>query len=207
MKKGDAGVNNLNRVIAGIVRDPVLSGGRAITRDDYELRAGDRIIWTMNDKDLGLFNGEIGTLVEVLPNNGATVEFNEQRYKVPPEKVGNFSLAYALTVHKVQGSQFPIAIIALDGSLAHGQALSLYSRRLVYTAVTRARKTVAVVGQLKVLREAVRRHDTHKRRTALRELVGAGMAPDPTLLASEGEIPVEELELDRPKPFSDLLLP
>jgi exodeoxyribonuclease V alpha subunit len=125
----------------------------------------------MNDKDLGLFNGEIGTLLEVLPNNGATVEFNEQRYKIPPEKTGKFSLAYALTVHKMQGSQFPIVLFALDGTLAHGRALSLYSRRVVYTAATRARKTIAIIGQMKILREAIVRHDERHRRTALKDLV------------------------------------
>jgi exodeoxyribonuclease V alpha subunit len=171
MKKGTAGVNNLNRVIAGIIRDEAAGPGRALERETYDLRAGDRIIWSQNDKDLGLFNGEIGTLLEVLPGHGALVEFEGTTYKVPSEKVGNFDLAYALTVHRYQGSQQRTIIVVMDGSLAHGQALHLYSRRLFYTAVTRARSTVAIVGQARVVRDAVARHEDTRRRTMLPALL------------------------------------
>ena len=171
MKKGTAGVNNLNRLIAGIIRDEAALSGRAIEREAYDLRAGDRIIWSQNDKDLGLFNGEIGTLLEVLPGRGALVEFEGTTYRVPSEKVGNFDLAYALTVHRYQGSQQQCIIVVMDGSLAHGQALHLYSRRLFYTAVTRARSTVAIVGQSRVVRDAVARHEDARRRTMLPTLL------------------------------------
>jgi exodeoxyribonuclease V alpha subunit len=171
MKKGTAGVTNLNRVIAGIIRDEAALSGRALERDAYDLRAGDRIIWSQNDKDLGLFNGQIGTLREVLPGRAALVEFEGTSYRVPSEKVGNFELAYALTVHRYQGSQQRTVIVVMDGSLAHGQALHLYSRRLFYTAVTRARSTVAIVGQSRVVREAVSRHEDTRRRTMLPALL------------------------------------
>ena len=178
MKKGTAGVNNLNRVIAGLIRDQASAAGPALERDDYEMRAGDRIIWSQNDKELGLFNGEIGTLIEVLPGRAAMVEFDGVSHRVPSEKVGNFDLAYALTVHRYQGSQQQTIICVMDGSLAHGQALHLYSRRLFYTAVTRARQTVAIVGQAHVVRDAVARHELTRRRTMLPTLLSGARKPE-----------------------------
>lgn len=174
IKGGPAGVDALNAAIAEVVRDP--RSGRRLVRDTYDLQAGDRIIWTVNDYELGLFNGEIGVLREVRANGGALVEFDGQPYQVPPDKLLSFSLAYALTVHKAQGSEFPIVIVAMD--LGAGAMLA---RRLLYTAVSRARDTVAIVGQSAAVAAAIARHDEHPRRTTLGRRLRRLLAPRPAL--------------------------
>ena len=169
IKAGPAGAENLNGVISRALRGDN-PRGRAIVREHYEMRAGDRIIWTVNDRDLGLFNGEIGTLIEVTSIGGAIVEFNGEHYKIGPERVmaDIFSLSYALTVHKAQGSEFPIVLVVVDAG-AH----VMLARRLLYTAVSRARDTVAILGQPAALARAVRHHEALGRRTALGALLGA----------------------------------
>jgi exodeoxyribonuclease V alpha subunit len=109
-------------------------------------------------------------LVEVRNNGGALVEFGGQTYQVNPERViaNAFTLAYALTIHRAQGSEFPIVVVVMDRS-AH----IMLARRLLYTAVSRARQTVAIVGQPQAVATAVERHDTRRRHTALGPLLVA----------------------------------
>lgn len=175
MKKGPAGVDALNGLIAAAVRDPLASAGRAISREAFDMRAGDRIIWQKNDRELGLFNGQIGTLLEVRGNGSALADFEGQIYQVPADRVAAnaFSLAYALTVHKAQGSQYLNTIVVCDASAL---ATPLLTRRLLYTAVSRAREKVVVIGQERVAVAAVARHDTHHRQTALEPLLQAALA-------------------------------
>ena len=172
MKAGTAGADNLNRVVSETVNGPASGRGRVIGREraigpSTFIARGDRVIWTRNDRELGLLNGEIGTVREVRPNGFAVVEFTDGRFDIPPEKCERLMLAYALTVHRAQGSQFPIVVVVMDGTLAHGKAEALYARRLLYTAITRASGTVAVVGQRRTLSEAIARHGDARRRTAL----------------------------------------
>jgi exodeoxyribonuclease V alpha subunit len=173
MKKGPAGVENLNALIARAVRGEASTHGPTIERDGLSMCADDRIIWMVNDRELGLFNGQVGRLLAVLPGGGARVEFDGEAHQVPPEKVGSFALAYALTVHRAQGSEFPIVLVIVDAS-----ARILLSRRLLYTAVSRAREKVAIIGQPAAVSAAVARHDLRRRRTTLRYLLGAVIEPE-----------------------------
>lgn len=174
MKKGTAGVDDLNGIIVEAVRDPLAANGPALVREAYELRAGDRIIWTINDYQLGLFNGQIGTLKAVLDGGRALVEFDGAETFVAAEKTSSFSLAYALTVHKAQGSQFPTVLMVVDRSASH-----MLARRLLYTGVSRARRTVAILGQMHALTDGIARHEEYARRTALGYLVRAAVGAEP----------------------------
>ena len=177
MKKGPAGTESLNAAVASVLRPRF---GTPLSRESGDLYPGDRIIWTRNDRDTGLFNGEIGVLREVLPGRQAMLEFDGVAYHVGPDKLSYFDLAYALTIHKAQGSQAPIVICVMDGTMAHGTARNLYSRRLFYTAITRARQSVAVVGQPRTVVEAVARHLEYKRSTTLAARL-TGLLTPPTL--------------------------
>jgi exodeoxyribonuclease V alpha subunit len=173
IKAGSAGVEALNGVIARVIRGDASSHGYVIERENYDMCAGDRIIWTVNDREMGLFNGEIGTLVAVTRGGGAIVEFNGERFTIVRERVsaGVFMLSYVLTVHKFQGSEAPVIIFITD----FGASSMLY-RRLIYTAVSRARNTVAVVGQPPALAAGVARHDDEGRRTSLGRLLREALA-------------------------------
>ena len=106
---------------------------------------------TRNDPNLGLFNGDIG--VTAMTADGMRAVFRRERVvTVPRSNLGEHEAVHALTIHKAQGSQFDEVIVALPG-----EASRLLTRELLYTAVTRARSSVTIVGDRDVVRRAVER--------------------------------------------------
>ncbi len=139
------------------------------------LRTGDRVMQTVNDYDLpwqsdsgeaglGVFNGDIGTVEEVDAKAGfLTVRYDDRLATYAAEQAGELDLAYAITVHKAQGSEFPcVVFVAFDG------ASKLLTRNLLYTALTRARSLLVIVGRPEILEQMTRNNHTRKRYTALR---------------------------------------
>jgi len=166
MKKGTAGMENLNAVIAQALRGAAPEGG--------DFAPGDRIIWNINDYELGLFNGEMGSYLGPGQAGSARIEVDGQPYTIGAEKIagGSMSLAYALTVHRAQGSEYPNVILALE----LGAQPMLY-RRLLYTAISRARAKLVVLGSSAAVATAVARHEDRRRRTALTPLLRAAANP------------------------------
>jgi exodeoxyribonuclease V alpha subunit len=168
MKKGPCGLENLNSKLQWkLNRD----GRKVGVRD---LRVGDRVIQTRNNYDLEVMNGEVGVLRDWDAEEGlATIEFGDERVvEVPRGQLDSFLLAYAISVHRSQGSQAPAVICAVATS--HWIMLT---RSLVNTAVTRAQRLCVCVGQTKALRHAVRTVDSRTRNAALAERVQAGGIP------------------------------
>lgn len=170
-RRGPCGVDALNRALQELL-NPAVAGDPEIKRAGERMRAGDRIIATSNNYEHELFNGDLGYLREVLPNGRFRVELDGIEREFPPEAATVFSLAYALSVHRAQGSEFPTVVVAL-----HQSAFLLLERRLFYTAVSRARRAAVVVGPKKAVSIAVSRHDPHGRRTRLRQAVLVGANP------------------------------
>ncbi len=113
-------------------------------------------------KDLGVFNGDIGTILEVNVG-GITVSFDGRLVEYPPEMLGELEPAYAVTVHKAQGSEYRAVILALSDVPP-----SLLTRGVLYTAITRARELFILVGDGELLARMVA-NDRHTRRySALR---------------------------------------
>lgn len=171
MKKGPCGLESLNAKLQWkLNRD----GAKVGVRD---LRVGDRVIQTRNNYDLEVMNGEVGVLREWDAENGlAVVEFAEDReVEVPRTQLDSFLLAYAISVHRSQGSQAPAVICAVATS--HWIMLT---RSLVNTAITRAQRLCVCVGQTRAIRHAVRTVDSRTRNSALAERVQAGGMPAPT---------------------------
>ncbi len=142
---GVLGVTNLNREIRAVL-NPNALGHRAVKVGNDEVRVGDRVMFTKNDYDLEVFNGDVGVVhhisgsaVEVLIKGG-----NNQLISLPIERVGSLlRLAYATTVHKAQGQEYHTIIMPM--SCDHGS--NLLQRSLIYTAVTRAKEKVYLVGE------------------------------------------------------------
>ena len=173
---GDASANSLNAAIQSEINPPDISkpelsnGGRLF-------RLGDRVMQTKNDYDValydenglqvaaGVFNGEVG-IVSGVQSNMLTVCFDGRYADYPLESLGELDLAYATTIHKSQGSEYDTVLIPM--LTAHR---ILLSRNLFYTAVTRAKRRVALVGMKKALYIAVRKDSTGKRNTLLGERV------------------------------------
>jgi exodeoxyribonuclease V alpha subunit len=181
MHKGVAGVTNLNLELqaalngegrAGPLGPPVGRGGPGSsapprTGSPPRFRPGDKIIQLRNNYDKNLFNGDIGFVVAADGAGGTlTAEFDGERHEFTRGEISDLSLAYAISIHKSQGSEYPVVIIPL--LKAHFMMLE---RNLLYTAITRGRKKVFLVGEPAAYAMAVRNRETKRRITHLRQKI------------------------------------
>ena len=119
---------------------------------NFEFYAGDKIIETSNKNDLGIMNGDIGSVVR-RSKDSYIFEFDGQEVEYSFEGIQSLELAYAITVHKSQGSEYEAVIIQCSN--AHSYMQKKYGRNLIYTAITRGKKKVIMVGQKKSIFEWV----------------------------------------------------
>jgi exodeoxyribonuclease V alpha subunit len=170
MTKGSLGTLSLNKVIQQKVNPPA-EGKAQLTVGGRIFRQGDRVIQRRNNYDLSVFNGDIGTITEVDNEEmELAVSFRAGRevkqVKYQKEHLPELDLAYAITIHKAQGSEFEVIILPLVT-----QHFSMLFRNLVYTGITRARKLAVLVGTRKALALAVGKQNTAVRQTALEYLL------------------------------------
>lgn len=167
MNGGDAGVMALNAALQKSINPQPEDQRASKIRDIY---VGDKVIQTKNNYDLGIFNGDMGFVLSVEKNEDATVvvvDFGRDRVvQIPEDDVSDLRLAYAMTIHKSQGSQAPAVVIPVITQ--HWQMLQ---RNLLYTGITRAQKLVVLVGVTRAIEKAVKTADAKKRHTRLRELI------------------------------------
>jgi exodeoxyribonuclease V alpha subunit len=162
MHKGPAGIDAFNETL----RAELNPDGRAVKGTPFRL--GDRIMQTRNNHERSFYNGEIGVIVANDPGRGTITLVGDdgRRLTLDNNETGTLRLAYACSVHKMQGSQAPAIVIAL----ARGHAPML-TRNLVYTAVTRSQTVCVVVAERGALPTALSRVDASRRNTRLVELV------------------------------------
>jgi exodeoxyribonuclease V alpha subunit len=162
MHKGPAGIDAFNETL----RAELNPDGRAVKGTPFRL--GDRIMQTRNNHERSFYNGEIGVIVANDPGRGTMTLVGDdgRRLTLDNNETGTLRLAYACSVHKMQGSQAPAIVIAL----ARGHAPML-TRNLVYTAVTRSQTVCVVVAERGALPTALSRVDASRRNTRLVELV------------------------------------
>jgi exodeoxyribonuclease V alpha subunit len=165
MHKGTAGVANLNAQLQA-----TLNGNtRGLRAAGNEFRPGDKIIQLRNNYDKNLFNGDIGSVIRVdAETSTLEAEFDGDRHIFERGEFGNLALAYAISIHKSQGSEYPVVIVPL--LKAHFMMLQ---RNLLYTAITRGRKKVFIVGEPAAFAMAVRNREAKLRVTHLREKIAA----------------------------------
>lgn len=136
---------------------------RANGGTEYHIRARDRVIATSNDYDLMLFNGESGTVLNIdVKNKVMTVDFDGREVELNKEQARTLRLAYALTVHKSQGSEWDWVVV-----VCHSTHDRMWSRQLLYTAVTRAKKGVMLVGDRAGIQIALGNNAPRHRYTSL----------------------------------------
>jgi len=168
MTRGALGTINLNKVIQDAV-NPGDDEKEQMGFGEKILREGDRVIHKKNNYELEVFNGDIG-IIQYIDKQERTciVEFFPDNKKVlyQNDDMLELDLAYAITVHKSQGSEFSTVIIPVLS-----QHFMMLYRNLIYTGLTRAKKMTVFVGTRKALATAVQRQDTNKRQTALQSLI------------------------------------
>jgi exodeoxyribonuclease V alpha subunit len=167
MHKGVAGVANLNLELQAAFSH----GGRGLRTVAGEFRPGDKVIQLRNNYDKNLFNGDIGVVTAVAADIGEIrAEFDGEAHVFTRGEMGDLGLAYAISIHKSQGSEYPIVVVPL--LKAHFMMLQ---RNLLYTAVTRGRRKVYLVGEPAAYAMAVRNRESKLRVTHLREKLAAAV--------------------------------
>ncbi|MGD9949075.1 MAG: AAA family ATPase [Desulfobulbus sp.] len=170
MIRGSLGAAGLNAGLQQSV-NPAHADKAELTVGERIFREGDRVIHRRNNYDLNVFNGDIGRIVRI--NNTdlkLVVEFypDQRQVEYSRDQIVELDLAYAITIHKSQGSEFDVVLIPVLS-----QHYRMLFRNLIYTGLTRGKKLVVLVGARQSLAMAVQNQDTSRRQTALAQLIRA----------------------------------
>jgi exodeoxyribonuclease V alpha subunit len=165
MHKGPLGTLQLNRRLQA-----VLNPG-SVKSDDY--RVGDKVMHLRNNYQKEVFNGEIGMVCDASSRQGRwVVDYDDRRVAYDEADLDELSLAYAISVHKSQGSEYPVIILPLVT-----QHYIMLQRNLLYTALTRARQMVVLIGSPKAVRVAVQTDKPQQRQSLLAWRLNPGVGP------------------------------
>jgi exodeoxyribonuclease V alpha subunit len=170
MYKGPLGVTNLNEELQARLNP---SASETLEWGGHVLRLNDKVMQVRNDYDRGVFNGDVGWIRAIDKENSTVkVEFLEEAGPLLVSyhfhELDELVLAYAVTVHKSQGSEYPAIVLTLVN-----QHYMLLQRNLLYTAITRAKHLCVIVGQLRALEAAVKNNRVALRNTGLAERLSA----------------------------------
>jgi exodeoxyribonuclease V alpha subunit len=162
MNRGTLGVRELNSALQEAL-NPVRAGEAVVERFGWRFRMRDKVIQTENDYDKDVFNGDIGTIEHIdTAEHEVTIRFDERSVKYDFGELDEVSLAYAVTIHKSQGSEFPAVVIPVAT-----QHYMLLQRNLIYTGITRGKNLVVLIGQKKALAIAVHNDRPQRRYSGL----------------------------------------
>ncbi len=161
MQRGIVGAANLNMALQHALNPSEVS----LNRSGYSFRRGDRVMQLRNNYDKDVFNGDLGFVESVdLEERTLSVNFDGRLVEYDASELDELTLAYATTIHKSQGSEYPIVVIPV--LMTHYVMLQ---RNLIYTGITRARKICVLIGTKKALSYAIRNMTVLKRNTKLKE--------------------------------------
>ena len=161
MQRGVIGAANLNQAL----QEAVNPGGSGLKRSGYLYRAGDKVMQIRNNYDKEVFNGDIGFIQSIdMEEKTLTVSFDGRSVDYDATELDELVLAYATTIHKAQGAEFPIVVMPV--MMNH---FVMLQRNLIYTGVTRAKRILVLVGTRKALAYAVQHMTVDQRNTMLRE--------------------------------------
>lgn len=173
-KKGNLGTVNLNKLMQEAI-NPHIKGKKEIKNLNYTFRTGDKVMQIKNNYNVtwhkdgysgsGIFNGDIG-IIEDISSDTLTINFDGRMVVYESELVDQLELAYSITIHKSQGSEFDVVIMPM---LNNFNMLSY--RNLLYTGVTRAKKLLVIVGSVKELYKMVDNNRRILRHTCLKDMI------------------------------------
>ena len=163
MRRNLLGTDSLNAAL----QQALNPRGDGLVRGGTTFRAGDRVMQLRNNYDKDVFNGDIGFVKSVSPEERSlVVAFDGRPVKYDGGDLDELVLAYAMTIHKSQGSEYPAVII-----IVHTQHYVMLQRNLLYTAITRGKKLVLLIGVPYAVDQAIKTNTVRERRTALAELL------------------------------------
>lgn len=161
MQRGTVGAGNLNIELQNTLNP----SGPSLARGGYTFRQGDKVMQIRNNYDKNVFNGDIGYITAVnTTERTLSATFDNRVVEYDITELDEIVLAYAVTIHKSQGSEFPVVVMPV--TMKHYVMLQ---RNLIYTGITRAKKICVLVGTTKALAYAIRNNTVSKRNTKLKE--------------------------------------
>lgn len=164
MNKGELGTVRLNELIQQCLNPPAEDKAQ-LERGKSLFRVGDKLLQTRNNYDKGVFNGDIGTVERIDPEERMLwLRVDDSLVEYKGEDLQELELAYAISVHKFQGSECPCVLVVL-----HTSHYLLLSRNLLYTAVTRGKKLVVLLGSERAINTAIDKQNDTRRYTGLRQ--------------------------------------
>ena len=170
MQRGVVGAANLNLLL----QQALNPSGPSLGRGGYTYRQGDRVMQQRNNYDKDVFNGDLGYIREVdTEERTLKVDFDGKKVEYDVTELDELTLAYATTIHKAQGSEYPIVVMPV--LMTH---FVMLQRNLIYTGITRAKKICVLIGAMKALAYAVRNVSVLKRNTSLRERLNPSLTTD-----------------------------
>ena len=164
MYKGICGIDNLNKILQSIF-NPSNPSKEEVYDGDVTYRVGYKILQLENMPDDNVFNGDIG-FIEKIKGSEITINFDGNVVKYSPKEYKSIKHGYAISIHKAQGSEFQIVIMPIVSSYK----MMLY-KKLVYTGITRAKKSLILIGDPKSFVKAVYNNGSKERRTLLKDLL------------------------------------
>ena len=168
MQRGVVGAANLNLLL----QQALNPSGPSLNRGGYTYRQGDRVMQQRNNYDKDVFNGDQGYIREVdTEDRMLTVDFDGKKVEYDVTELDELTLAYATTIHKAQGSEYPIVVMPV--LMTH---FVMLQRNLIYTGITRAKKICVLLGAAKALAYAVHNVSVLKRNTRLKERLNPSAA-------------------------------
>lgn len=163
--EGDLGVAELNKIIQGEFNPKYLVIPEIKISDDRCLRLHDKVMQTVNNYNLGVFNGEVGVIKYMNQNDEEViVDFGDKEVTYNMDTISELTLAYAITVHKSQGSEFDAVIMLFHSSLG-----ILLNRNTIYTGLTRAKKRVICIGDKTEFNNGINRIGNIERNSRIKE--------------------------------------
>jgi ATP-dependent exoDNAse (exonuclease V) alpha subunit len=165
MQRGSLGARSLNLALQAALNP----SGPFVERFGWTFRVGDKVMQTSNDYQKDVFNGDIGRIAALdEEEQELVVKFEGREVVYDLKELDELTLCYATTIHKSQGSEYPAVVIPI-----HTQHFPLLQRNLLYTAMTRGKRLVVLVGTKKAIALAVKRFEVERRVTTLRERLSA----------------------------------
>ncbi|WP_156008930.1 SF1B family DNA helicase RecD2 [Streptococcus ruminantium] len=164
MYRGAAGIDQLNTMTQTLL-NPLEEGELEFTHNELAFRCGDRIIHLVNDAEANVFNGDLGYITDLLPakytdskQDEITIDFDGSEVTYPRNEWYKITLAYAMSIHKSQGSEFQVVILPITRS-SH----RMLQRNLIYTAITRSRSKLILLGEIAAFDYAVKNTGTSRK--------------------------------------------
>lgn len=171
MQRSVVGAGNLNMLLQQALNTSTLG----ISRGGINYKLGDRVMQIRNNYDKNVFNGDIGIIEKVnMEDRTLCIRFDGSLVEYEASELDEVTLAYATTIHKSQGSEYPIVVIPV--LMTH---FVMLQRNLIYTGITRAKKICVLIGQPKALAYAIRNLTVNKRNTKLKERLRGELQDSP----------------------------